>query len=79
MIPGRGDPVLDAVVLTDGSAITATGPDTLGPQAPRSGQLRPGYDADLITMDVDPLTDLKAFSDSDRIAGVWKAGQRVKG
>jgi imidazolonepropionase-like amidohydrolase len=60
-------------------AATATGPDTLGPQAPRSGRLRAGYDADVITMDVDPLADLKSFSDPDRIVGVWKAGRRVKG
>lgn len=60
-------------------AATATGPATLGPQASRSGQLRLGYDADLITMDVDPLTDLKVFADTDRIVGVWKAGHRVKG
>jgi len=30
---------------------TATAPRTLGPQAPRSGLLAEGYDADLITVD----------------------------
>ena len=39
-------------------AATANGPLTLGPQAPASGQLREGYDADVIAFDADPLEDL---------------------
>jgi imidazolonepropionase-like amidohydrolase len=34
-------------------AATATAPLTLGPQAPRSGRLEPGYDADVITVAAD--------------------------
>jgi imidazolonepropionase-like amidohydrolase len=60
-------------------AATATGPATLGPQAPRSGQLQPGYDADLLTLDADPLADLSVLADPAHITGVWKAGVRVKG
>ncbi|TCO60687.1 imidazolonepropionase-like amidohydrolase [Actinocrispum wychmicini] len=60
-------------------AATATGPDTLGPQAPRSGQLLPGYDADVLTLDADPLADITVIADPTRITGVWKAGVRVKG
>lgn len=60
-------------------AATATGPATLGPQAPRSGQLRAGYDADLLVLDADPLADLGVLADPARITGVWKAGRRVKG
>jgi imidazolonepropionase-like amidohydrolase len=60
-------------------ASTATGPDTLGPQAPRSGQLVPGYDADVITVDGDPLADLKLLGDPTRIRSVWRSGRRVKG
>lgn len=60
-------------------AATATGPATLGPQAPRSGQLRSGYDADLLTIDGDPVADLSLLADPARITGVWKAGVRVKG
>jgi len=60
-------------------AATATGPATLGPQAPRSGQLREGYDADVITVDGDPLADLAVLADPGRITGVWRAGRRVKG
>lgn len=60
-------------------AATATGPATLGPQAPRSGQLQPGYDADLLTLDADPVADLSVLADPARITGVWKSGVRVKG
>ncbi len=57
---------------------TAGGPDTLGPQAPRSGQLLAGYDADVITLDADPLGDIAILAQPAHITGVWKAGQRVK-
>jgi imidazolonepropionase-like amidohydrolase len=60
-------------------AATATGPLTLGPQAPRSGQLAEGYDADVITLDADPLADIGVLADPDRITGVWTGGRRVKG
>jgi imidazolonepropionase-like amidohydrolase len=60
-------------------AATANGPDTLGPQAPRSGQLCPDYDADVITVDADPLADITVLARPDRITGVWKSGRRVKG
>jgi imidazolonepropionase-like amidohydrolase len=58
---------------------TASGPATLGPQAPRSGQLQPGYDADLLTLDADPVADLTVLADPVQITGVWKGGVRVKG
>jgi imidazolonepropionase-like amidohydrolase len=60
-------------------AATATGPLTLGPQAPRSGQLAEGYDADVITLDGDPLADIGVLADPDRVTGVWTRGRRVKG
>jgi imidazolonepropionase-like amidohydrolase len=59
-------------------AATATGPETLGPQAPRSGQLRSDYDADVIVVDEDPLLDIEVLADPDRVTGVWKAGRRMK-
>ncbi|KAL9616787.1 MAG: hypothetical protein Q9160_008384 [Pyrenula sp. 1 TL-2023] len=59
-------------------ACTATAPETLGPQAPRSGQVREGYDADLIAMDENPLEDIDLFSDPKNITRVWKAGKVVK-
>jgi len=59
-------------------AATATGPETLGPQAPRSGWLREGYDADLLTLDANPLDDLAHLADPTHITGVWLSGRRVK-
>jgi len=60
-------------------AATATAPRTLGPQAPRSGVLAAGYDADLITVDGDPLADISILASPDRVTGVWTGGRRVKG
>jgi len=60
-------------------AATATAPATLGPQAPRSGLLNPGYDADVITVDGDPLVDITLLADPARITGVWRSGRCMKG
>jgi imidazolonepropionase-like amidohydrolase len=60
-------------------AATANAPATLGPQAPRSGQLVESYRADLLVLDADPLADLSVLAEPDRISGVWKSGVRVKG
>ena len=78
---GRELPLLAGVGFTALAAIeaaTATGPATLGPQAPLSGQLRADYDADVIVLDADPLADVGVLADPMNITGVWKAGQRVK-
>jgi imidazolonepropionase-like amidohydrolase len=79
---GRELPLLAQAGLTPLEAIqaaTANSPLTLGPQAPRSGQLADGYDADLITLDADPLTDITILADPAHVTGVWKGGRRVKG
>ena len=55
-------------------AATANGPATLGPQAPKSGLLAAGYDADVITLDADPLEDISVLSNPARITGIWKSG-----
>ncbi len=60
-------------------AATAIAPRTLGPQAPRSGKLTEGYDADFITLDADPIEDITVLARPERITGVWTAGRRVKG
>lgn len=59
-------------------AATANGPLTLGPKAPMSGQLREGYDADVIAFDGDPLADLDVWGDASRVTHVWKGGELVK-
>lgn len=60
-------------------AATATGPETLGPQAPLSGRLEADYDADVIALDFNPLEDWSPWGDPARITHVWKAGEKVKG
>jgi imidazolonepropionase-like amidohydrolase len=60
-------------------AATATAPLTLGPQAPRSGRLEAGYDADVLTVGGDPLTDISLLARPEHITGVWTAGRQVKG
>jgi imidazolonepropionase-like amidohydrolase len=57
---------------------TANGPDALGPQAPTSGQVREGYDADVISLDFNPLEDASGWGDPDRVTHVWKGGILVK-
>ena len=60
-------------------AATATGPLTLGPQAPLAGQLAEGYDADVITLDADPLADIDVLAQPSRVTTVWTKGRQVKG
>ncbi|KAK3678077.1 hypothetical protein LTR78_002172 [Recurvomyces mirabilis] len=55
-------------------AATANGPLTLGPQAPKAGQLKEGYDADFIGVDANPLEDIKILIGPDHVSHVWKQG-----
>ncbi len=67
--------------MTDLEAIeaaTASGPETLGPQGPRSGQLRQGFDADVIAFDTNPLDDRSVWGDAKRVTHVWQSGAQVK-
>ncbi len=75
-LPLLGECGFDAIGAIE--AATANGPETLGPQAPRSGQLVAGYRADVLVLDADPLADLSVLARPDRIFGVWKSGVRVK-
>jgi imidazolonepropionase-like amidohydrolase len=54
---------------------TALGPLTLGPQAPKSGQLRPGFVADVIALQEDPLKRIEVLGEPERVLKVWKAGK----
>lgn len=58
---------------------TANGPATLGPQAPNSGQLVAGMDADAICVDGDPSADVSILTNPTNITHVFKGGTRVKG
>ncbi|KAK1033515.1 hypothetical protein LTR33_016702 [Friedmanniomyces endolithicus] len=59
-------------------AATANGPLTLGPQAPKAGQLREGYDADFIGLDASPLDDIGVLSSPRHVTHVWKRGIMYK-
>jgi imidazolonepropionase-like amidohydrolase len=60
-------------------AATAVAPRTLGPQAPRSGQLAAAFDADVITLAGDPIADIKVLTEPAAVVGVWTGGRQVKG
>jgi imidazolonepropionase-like amidohydrolase len=55
-------------------AATANGPLTIGRQAPRSGRLEHGFDADLVALAVDPTTDVGVLTEQENVLGVWKGG-----
>ncbi len=59
-------------------AATADAPATLGPQAPRSGRVETGYDADLVALTASPLDDIGVLADADKVSHVWKSGALVK-
>jgi imidazolonepropionase-like amidohydrolase len=59
-------------------AATANGPSTLGPQAPKAGILREGYDADFIGLDKNPLEDIGVLTGPDHVTHVWKGGKCYK-
>lgn len=59
-------------------AITATAPGVLGKKAPKSGQLKEGFDADVIAVAGNPLEDLSFLTTPANITHVWKAGKNYK-
>ena len=59
-------------------AATATAPSTLGPQAPLSGLLQAGYDADVIALSGDPSVDVGVLADPTNVTHVWRGGERMK-
>ena len=60
------------------AAATTNGPRTVGPQAPKSGQIKVGYDADLLGLEENPLDDIELFRSPKNIKFVWKGGKLVK-
>lgn len=59
-------------------AATANGPLTLGPQAPKSGLLKGGYDADFIALDENPLDDIEVLVGGSHVTHVWRQGKCYK-
>ncbi|KAL1867922.1 hypothetical protein Daus18300_006197 [Diaporthe australafricana] len=60
-------------------AATANGPLTVGAQAPKTGQLKVGYEADVLGLTENPVEDVRILQDKDNIKYVWKGGKIFKG
>lgn len=60
-------------------AATANGPLTVKGQAPKTGQLKVGYDADVIGVLGNPLDNVEVLQSKDNIGWVWKGGKIFKG
>ncbi|KAI1799182.1 amidohydrolase [Daldinia bambusicola] len=60
-------------------AATANGPLTVKGQAPKTGQLKVGYEADILGLLENPVEDVKVLQDKATIGWVWKGGKIYKG
>lgn len=60
-------------------AATANAAETLGQKmAPRSGQVRVGWDADLIAVIGHPMMDIALLAYAQNVSHVWRAGTLFK-
>ncbi|KAI1165945.1 amidohydrolase [Nemania serpens] len=60
-------------------AATANGPLSVGLMAPKTGQLKAGYEADILGLLHNPVEDVKILQDKQNINWVWKGGRLFKG
>ncbi|GKT80278.1 amidohydrolase [Colletotrichum tofieldiae] len=60
-------------------AATANGPLSVGGQAPKTGQLKVGYEADVIGLLENPVEDVRVLQKLENIGWVWKGGKIFKG
>ncbi|KAI1089953.1 amidohydrolase [Rostrohypoxylon terebratum] len=60
-------------------AATANGPLSVGGQAPKTGQLKVGYEADVLGLLQNPVEDVKILQEKTNIGWVWKGGKILKG
>ncbi|KAI1184931.1 amidohydrolase [Nemania serpens] len=60
-------------------AATANGPLSVGAMAPKTGQLKAGYEADILGLLHNPVEDVKILQDKQNIGWVWKGGRLFKG
>ncbi|GAW15951.1 hypothetical protein ANO14919_053730 [Xylariales sp. No.14919] len=65
---------LDAI-----KAATANGPLSVGAMAPKTGQLKVGYEADILGLLYNPVEDVKVLQEKQNIGWVWKGGRLFKG
>jgi imidazolonepropionase-like amidohydrolase len=59
-------------------AATANGPCTVGSNAPKSGQVKEGYNADLLGLMENPSDDIDVLKNPKKIVYIWKGGRLVK-
>ncbi|KAI1175000.1 amidohydrolase [Nemania sp. FL0916] len=60
-------------------AATANGPLSVGAMAPKTGQLKVGYEADILGVLCDPVEDVTVLQDKNNVGWVWKGGRLFKG
>ncbi|RYP05592.1 hypothetical protein DL764_003705 [Monosporascus ibericus] len=60
-------------------AATANGPLSIGEQAPKSGQLKAGYEADVLGLLGNPVEDVTVLQKMENVKWVWKGGKIFKG
>lgn len=60
-------------------AATVNATKTVGLQAPKTGQLKVGYEADVLGLTANPAEDVRVLQDQNNIKYVWKGGKIYKG
>ncbi|CAN8098383.1 unnamed protein product [Discula destructiva] len=60
-------------------AATVHGALTVGAQAPKTGALKVGYEADVLGLTANPVHDVRVLQDKQTIKWVWKGGKIFKG
>lgn len=60
-------------------AATVNGALTVGVQAPKTGQLKVGYEADILGLTANPVDDVRILQNKTNIKWVWKGGKIYKG
>lgn len=60
-------------------AATVNAALTVGAQAPKTGQLKAGYEADVLGLTANPAEDVRVLQNKDNIKFVWKGGKIYKG
>ncbi|RKL15372.1 hypothetical protein BFJ70_g15466 [Fusarium oxysporum] len=57
---------------------TINSAETLGPQTPKKGLIKVGWDADMIALNENPLDNIHLFANPENIKYVWKGAMLVK-
>lgn len=60
-------------------ATTANGPLSVGLKAPKTGQLKIGYEADILGLTANPVEHVKVLMRKNNIKWAWNGGRLFKG